>query len=374
MGICNLYMIGSREGPAYRNPTDYHALRGVVLVTVDYHSHHDPPAYLELLEGRTQSPRARRNPDGGWIYTVDDDPFGNEWSWGPRFEDIDENLADMDRAGIDVSVLSPAPVGGELAATDIGFAKEGLGLLNQELAAVQAEHPTRFRALAMLPLQDTDSSIELLDTAVTDLGMAGVCIPVNLQGASIAPARLIPLYKRMEELGVPIVLHPSLRSTVFESSIKPSSGSVGRLFEVGLAWVYDTSMAVLSLISSGVFDECPELKVLHPHTGGVIPFITGRIRGALSVPKTMQEYTLERSVDEYLNTNVYVDIAAGSSPDMLALAVDTYGADHILFGSDYPFFPRSKYDELLDELDDELAEGIRSNTLPGIEVAVGEQR
>ena len=339
-------------------------------MTVDYHSHYNPPAYLELLERRTHSPRSERNPDGGWIYTVDEDPFGNQWTWGPLFEDIDENMADMDRAGVEVSVLSAAPVGGELTATDIEFAKAGLELLNQELAAVQAAHPTRFRALAMLPLQDTDASIELLDTAVTELGMTGVCIPVNLQGASIAPSRLLPLYKRIEELRVPIVLHPSLRSTVFDSSIKRSMGSVGgRVFEVGLAWVYDTSVAVLSLISNGVFDQCPELRVLHPHTGGVIPFITGRIRGALSVPRTMREYTLERSVDEYLSTNVYVDIAAGASPAMLALAVETYGPDHILFGSDYPFFPRSKYRELLDLLDDELAAQIRANRLPGIEFA-----
>jgi aminocarboxymuconate-semialdehyde decarboxylase len=342
---------------------------------VDHHAHWNPPAYLELIRDRDGTPRAELAPDGTWLYTVDEDPFGNLWTWGPSFQDLEENIADMDRNGVEVSLLSAGAVGGDLTTCEIDFAKEACGLLNEEVAAAQARHPERLRGLAMLPLQDTDAAIELLDRAIEELGMAGVCIATNLGGASIAPPHLTPLYRRIEELAVPIVLHPTFRSTVFASSIKGSSeGSVGgRIVDVSLGWVYDTSLAVMTLICNGIFDECPHLTVLHPHTGGVIPFITGRVRAALTVPRTSKEFTLERSIDEYLRTNVYVDFASGSSPTMIELAVQTYGSGHVLFGSDYPFVPRGGYDAILGGLEKNLATEIMSNRLPGIELpAIGE--
>jgi aminocarboxymuconate-semialdehyde decarboxylase len=337
---------------------------------VDYHAHWNPPAYVEFLEGREKAPRVEPGPDGGWIYTIDDVPFANQWRWGASFQDLDESIADMDQAGVGVSVLSPALFGGEPTSRDLGFAREALGLLNEEMAAAQSTYPSRLRALAMLPLQDTDASIEMLDRCVGELGMAGVCITSNLEGTSIAPKRLMPLYERIEELGVPIVLHPSFRSTAFASSLLPSTegGAGARLLDISLGWVYDSSLAVMSLICNGVFDECPGLSVLHPHAGGVIPYLKGRITAATAVSRKLNDFTLERSVDEYLATNVYVDFAAGSSPGMLDLAVETYGSDHLLFGSDFPFIPRGNYHELLDRLDSSLADEIRSNRLPGIPV------
>jgi predicted TIM-barrel fold metal-dependent hydrolase len=336
-------------------------------VLVDHHAHWFPPAYLEMIEGRIEPPFAVRDGEGGWTYTLDDDPVGGRWNYPPRFTDLDQNLDDMDAGGVQTTVFSPV-VMGDVTGRDLAFAKEALGVIHRELAAAQAKHPDRIRAMAMLPLQDTDAAIEVLETAVGDLGMVGVCIGSNLQGASIAPPRLLPLYRRIEELDVPILLHPAMRSTAFDASIKPSSegSSGGRVADVGLGWVYDTSLAALSLIFNGVLDRCPRLQIIHPHTGGVIPFITGRIDAALMVPATRKEFTLERSVPEYLRSNFYIDFASGSSPTMLELGLQTYGPSRILFGSDFPFHGRAHYQDLLAQLDDHLAAEIRSNRVPNL--------
>ena len=335
---------------------------------VDYHAHWYPPAFLESIEDRQEPPRAVRTGDGGWRYTVDSDPLGSEWDFPRRFQDLEVNIADMDAAGVDVSVISPT-VPGDVSMLELGRAREALEILHSEFARAQGEHPDRLRCLAMLPLQSASASIEVLNRAIEDLGLAGVCINTNVAGNSIALPELLPVYERIEELGVPIFLHPANRSTIFHQ-VKQADGeesSGGRLSEVVLAWMYDTSLAALSLIFNGVLDKCPALNVVHPHVGGVIPYLTGRIDVAVRFHQ--KEVSLERPVGEYLATNFYTDIASGPTPLMLELGAQAYGRSHVLLGSDYPFiFPRTRCTGLLDQLEESFANEIRTNRLPGLEL------
>lgn len=334
---------------------------------VDHHVHWYPPAFIETLVGRDRFPRAERAEDGGYIYEFDEEPLGSRWSFARRFFDLDYQLADMDEHGVDVSVLTPT-VMGDVTRLELSEARETLDLLNEEYSRAQREHPGRLRALAMLPLQDTSAALETLDHAIADLGLAGVCINTNVAGHSLGSDELLPVYRRIEELGVPIVLHPANRSLVFPTVKNAQAGRVG---EIGLGWVFETSLAALSLIYSGTLDECPNLTILHPHTGGVIPFLKGRLEVTSAFHS--KELQLARPVGEYLRDQFYADPASGSNPHMIALAIETYGIDHIVWGSDSPFLSRAPIHELLNKLDNTQADQIRSNVLPGLDLATSSQ-
>ena len=220
---------------------------------------------------------------------------------------------------------SPAPnMVADVSRLGTSEACEITQLLNQETGRFQREHPDRIIGLAMLPMQDAGAAIETLDDAILKQGLRGVCVHSNIAGGPIATPETLPIYRRMDELGVPLVLHPANMSMMFDRGLH-------RGIDVGLTWMWETSAAALSLIVGGVLDECPSLTVLHPHLGGVIPYVVGRVATVFgNLAKT------SRPLAEYLRERFYVDVAV-KTPGAFGLAIDTYGLERVLFATDFPF-------------------------------------
>jgi aminocarboxymuconate-semialdehyde decarboxylase len=178
-------------------------------------------------------------------------------------------------------------------------------------------------------MQDVAAAIETLDEAILSLGLRGVCVLSNIAGTPIGTAETLPIYRRIDELGVPLLLHPANTSMAFELGLPWG-------IEVGLTWMWDTSAAALSLIFAGILDECPNLTVLHPHLGGTIPYVIGRINAFMETWGRTAPTALAHPVSHYLRERFYTDIAV-RTPGALAPAIETYGIDHVLFASDFPF-------------------------------------
>jgi predicted TIM-barrel fold metal-dependent hydrolase len=294
------------------------------MTVVDYQCHWYPESYFELVRGRDRYPRVDLV-DGLWRF---DPAAGVSWSFSPETLSIENYFARLDAAGIDVGVASPNMVA-DVTRLEVSEAREITELLNSETAKTQREHADRFIGLAVLPMQDVAAAVETLDEAILKLGLRGVCVLSNIAGRPICTAETLPIYKRIDELGVPLVLHPANTSMAFDLGL-----SWG--IEVGLTWMWDTSAAALSLIFGGALDECPTLTVLHPHLGGMIPYVIGRIDWFMNNWGRVVPTALSQPVADYLRQRYYVDIA-GRTPGALALAIETYGIDRVLFASDFPF-------------------------------------
>ncbi len=174
----------------------------------------------------------------------------------------------MDAAGID-TVVASSVIAGDVTSFELGEARAMAELLNEEIGATQHAYPDRFRGLAVLPAQDTGAAIEVLDDAIGRLGLFGVLLHSNRDGGSIADPELWPLYERIAELDVPLFLHPTrafAEERVTAYSLEPP-----------LSYMFDTTVAAMSLIVSGVLDALPDLKVVHPHFGGTLPYLVDRI-------------------------------------------------------------------------------------------------
>jgi predicted TIM-barrel fold metal-dependent hydrolase len=291
---------------------------------VDYQTHWYPESYFVSILGRSAYPRAERLGDGA--YFLEMRPGGWRYEIPRVFVDLDTQLADADTHGIDVMVSSPSIVG-EVGDLDLGEAKEVVAHLNEESARAQREHPDRFVGTAMLTIQDVEASIEALDRAV-ELGLTAVCMLSNSAGRPIATDETLPLYERIEAHGLPIVLHPANHTLAAPSGVDLVS-------EVGVGWMSDTTSAALSLISSGTLDACPGLRILHPHVGGVVPFILGRLKIILPMWAGRE---IEHPLEHYLRTNFFVDSVC-QTPGALQLGIDCYGLDRVVFASDYPWTP-----------------------------------
>ena len=115
--------------------------------------------------------------------------------------------------------------------------------------------------------------------------------------------------------------------------------------EVTFGWMFDSTVAAMSLTLNGILDDFPSLQVVHPHYGGILPYLRGRIRDGM---EDLWSPEIKRPVEDYLRTNFYTDIAS-RSPENIQMIFDTYGTDRVLFSSDYPWQKIPNYLELARE-------------------------
>jgi aminocarboxymuconate-semialdehyde decarboxylase len=313
-------------------------------VIVDHQAHWLPPASLEVLARRSRLPRAERAGDG-WLLQITD---GGRLPVGPAFTDLDAQLELAASLDIDVLVLSPPPLG-ECQHLPGSEAAELLQSVNAELAVAQRANPGRVVGLAMLPMQDPESAVAVLDDAVA-LGLRGVCMLSSIEGRPVATDETLPVFRRLDELGVPLVLHPAVRSQTYEPGAPPS------VAEGGIGWMAHTALAAFNLIESGTLDACPSLSVLHPHLGGVLPYVLGRV-------ERIQSERAPLAIGDYLRRRFFTDTVS-RTPGAIRLALETYGPNRVLFGSDHPFEQMAWMKQFV--IDEGVADPVFSNVLPGL--------
>ena len=317
---------------------------------VDSHFHWWPRSIFEALCSRTGYPRAERDGHGGYRYYR---AAGCTYvlSIWPAWFDLDEQFAYMDATGHDVAAFgSIGPFSVHFSDLPLSEGREAAIAWNEEMAAMTRTHPGRFWASAAVPLVDTDIAVAVLDDAVHRLGLKGVNLPGSIgDDPNIDAARLEPFYARVEELGLPLFLHPT--DAVFADALEGYGGalhlSIGRVIEV--------SVAASRLIFSGIMERHPNLKIVMSHTGGALPYQAGRLdkngRGA-NLPEPPSTY-LKR---------MYTDTV---SPHTLGMkfAIEFFGANHVIYGSDYPCWDPVAALAFLDAVG--LSDADRENVLGG---------
>jgi aminocarboxymuconate-semialdehyde decarboxylase len=174
--------------------------------------------------------------------------------------------------------------------------------------------------------------------------LRGVYLHASIEGSAPVDQSLFPIYEAAERLNLPLVLHPVLRA-----GPRPAWRTVR--VEVGFGWLEQTSLAALGLVEGGVLDAYPSLKILHPHLGGVLPYLAGRLE---RMPGRADDFRAA------MRRNFWAD-AVSQTAGALALAVGFYGADRIVFATDYPFLPMSLAIEYLSDQPE-----IMANVMPGL--------
>jgi predicted TIM-barrel fold metal-dependent hydrolase len=285
---------------------------------IDCQSHLYVPELLKVMEQRTASPRAyRQGPD---LYVQ-----VNQWIRRvlPKHTNVDAKVADMDAAQIRTTMLSINDPGPELFGAD---GPKVARLAHDFIADVMRAHPSRFYGLATLPLQNMEASLTELDRCVDKLGFRGILLYSNLDGSWPDEPRFRPLFRRAEQIGVPILLHPACPTTFEQTKGYEMAATLGLMF--------DTSIALTRIILAGMLDEFPKLNLVCPHVGGTVPYLIGRMDHQTQVLKRGAEH-IRRPPSEYLRS-IWLD-AVSSLPQAIKYGCDFVGVDRMLFSSDHPW-------------------------------------
>jgi predicted TIM-barrel fold metal-dependent hydrolase len=244
-----------------------------------------------------------------------------------------KRIAEMDAAGIDMQVLSLNSPGVEQAEADeaVSVARES----NDFLADAVKSNPTRFAALASLPIQAPDKAAEELDRRVRQQGFKGALINGHTRGRYLDDKVFAPILERAEALNVPIYVHPTRPpEPVVKASYSGFSPAVeAQLAIAGWGWHIETAVHVIRLMLGGVFDRHPKLQVVVGHLGEGLPFMLPRLER--SMPKDLTK--LERPLSAYLRENVHYTFGGFNFPATFLNLLLEVGADRIMFSVDYPY-------------------------------------
>lgn len=184
---------------------------------------------------------------------------------------------------------------------------------NEELSNLVDQHPGKFAgAVAILPMNNIEAACKVISSIKDDENLVGAQIFTRHLGKSIANKEFRPVLAQAAKLHVPLWIHP-----IFDAR-KPDNNLV-------FSWEYELSQAMLQLVQSDLFQDYPNLKIIIHHAGAMVPFFSGRIDHILD-EKHAQDFK-----------KFYVDTAILGNTQALKLAIDYYGIDHVLFGTDAPF-------------------------------------
>jgi aminocarboxymuconate-semialdehyde decarboxylase len=303
---------------------------------IDCHFHWWPREILEQICTRGNYPRADRNNRGGYNYLGEAGrPSVNSWA---EWFDLDGQLQHMDGLGHEVGVVcSLGPLSIYFSDLPPEEGRDAAMTWNQAMAAAQRKYPGRVWATAAVPLTDTTIALDVLNHAVNELGLIGANIPGSVgRDTRIDAERLEPLYARIEQLGIPLFLHPT--DAVFGEDLKGYNGAL----QLSLGRVIEVSVAASRLIFSGLMERHPELKIVMSHTGGALPYQSGRM------DKNGKHAGLARSPSTYIR-RMYTDTVSPHSMGM-KFAIEYYGIDHVMYGSDYPCWDPATALALIDEI------------------------
>jgi 6-methylsalicylate decarboxylase len=276
---------------------------------IDVHHHFLPPRYLEWLASKDVTEGSGRK--GGFP------------EWSPE-----KSLSLMDSSGIQKAILSISTPGISLTADPSGYAemKSAARMVNEEGARIAEKYPDRFGFLATLPMPDVAASIEEACFAIDHLGASGVILMANYHGRYIADSADEPLLEELNKRKAVILIHPSELPAAPAPDVPPYAAD----------FLLDTSRAAYRFVANGLIQKFPDLRVILAHAGGFIPFAAYRLAASVSfqagrpLPEVIEDFQ-----------SFYFDTALSSSPSSLPSLMAFARANHVLYGSDFPFVPES---------------------------------
>ena len=286
---------------------------------VDFHNHFYPSAYLKACEAGDSKVVVERDAEGQLLIVHK----GDYNIVVPGHYDPEARLADMDAAGVDLQILTLTTPGVHIEERSRGI--ELARLVNDEFAELNGRYPSRFTALAALPLQDPIAAAAELERSVTQLGLPGGTIFTNINGRTMDEAHFLPVLEKAVELDVPLFMHPTI-------PVHIDALDAYRLVAL-IGFTQETTIAASRMVFSGLFERLPQLKIVLSHLGGHLPFIAERLAlGHRVYPECRTELSqspLDTFKQFYMDTIPY-------APQATQVAIQFAGADKLLLGSDYP--------------------------------------
>ena len=289
---------------------------------IDTHTHFVPDSIPQQAGRNPLWPSIERKGADGAAVMVDGKVFRmiNSRNWDAR-----RRIDDMSADDVDVQVVSPMP---ELLSHWFPAADADAlcRYINEGIAELCNANPKKFIGIGMAPMQDASLAIKRLEE-IKSLGLRGIEIGSHINGIPLGDIRLHEFYAAAEQADLMVMVHPLHPLGLDRMGGRPELAAVA-------AFPLETAFAAISLMTNGVSERFPKLRILLSHGGGALPWILPRLRHARTVGPPLDRL-FPRDPGEmvksfYYDTILYDDVA-------LDYLVTKVGKERLVVGSDYPF-------------------------------------
>jgi 6-methylsalicylate decarboxylase len=273
---------------------------------IDVHAHYWTDDYLDMVAelGRTDTGTQRGTGAGGGA-------------------ELDARLRLMDRAGVEMQVLSAAPQlpygSGPLQA------QTAARFVNDQYAELVSRHHDRFRAFAATPMPHIEESIGEVGRALDELGMVGVVMNTTVLGQALADPRFEPVFAELDRRKAMLYLHPA-----------GNSACTPLIKDFSLTWIVgapvEDTVSTMQLITRGIPSRYPNIKIINSHLGGALPMLLQRADN-----QYLWEYPDTPELPSAAARRMWYDTVGHGHVPALRCAVESFGADRLLLGTDFPY-------------------------------------
>ena len=297
---------------------------------IDVHHHILPPDYVAAVGDDRIGPLilAGRTPE-----------------WTPEM-----SVEAMDRHGITTAVTSISAPG--LWFGDDEESVRLARLCNEYAAGIRRDHPGRFGVFASLPLPDVDASLAEIEYALNTLEADGIGLLTSYGDRYPGDPAFAPVFDELDRRGAVVYFHPTNA---------PCSQCLPEIPAATLDFPFDTTRAVVSLLYSGTFARCRNIRFVFSHAGGTVPFLAERI-ARLGARPGFKEKVPNGVLPEL--ERLYYDTALSANWLAFRSLLELVTPDKVLFGSDYPFAPEATMAATVKGL---IELGLEPEVLQGIE-------
>ena len=297
---------------------------------IDFETHYYPKEFISKLKERSDYPRFTTDANGDLVLEYEQKVKIPRQKLMAKFTDRQTRLSDMAAAGIDLQVLS-IPLPG-VDRMDPKSAVETCREANNGIAEFCENNADKFVGFALIPVQAGEEAIEELRRSANDLGLKGVYVHSNTNGGYLDSKDYREVLKAACKLNIPVFVHPTIPFIHDNMEIHRLATTFG--LQV------DLSLSLLRLILDAGLEDNPDVKLIVSHLGSTLPFISNRMDDEFEFARA-PETKISKKPSEYIR-RLYVDtVTMDSRP--LEFAMNYFGSDHMVFGSDYPFWDSSKH-------------------------------
>ena len=289
---------------------------------IDVHTHCLTEAWFRLLQ-QHGGPRYTVTSVSGGLRAIhlDGAPFMTPV---PAMFDYDLRLRTMNDVGVDVCVLSLTCPNCYWGGPEVSL--EAARIMNDDMTAARTAHPDRLRWFASLPWQYPELALPELGRACA-AGASGVMVLANIDGRPLTDPGFAGIWGAIDARGLPVLVHPTAPPGVRDMDM------VRFQLTASIGFTFDTSLAIARMIYDGFFDRYRKLRIIASHGGGALPYLVSRMDQCYdNIPACREKISVRPS--EYL-PRIFAD-AVVFAPEVLDLCVKVFGADNVMYGSDYP--------------------------------------
>jgi predicted TIM-barrel fold metal-dependent hydrolase len=268
---------------------------------IDVHHHLSPPSYIQAAVSNNFGDGLLR----GWM--------------------VEKSLADMDQAGIAVSMLSVTQPGVNFTSGEA--ARKLVRECNEYNAKLISDHPGRFGGWAMLPLTDTEGSLKEIAYALDTLKLDGIGLMTNYRDKWLGHPSFLPVMEELNRRKCVVYTHPSTADCCV--NLLPNEPPT--LVE----WGTDTTRTIGDIVFSGNAQKFRDIKWIFSHAGGTMPFLIERFIRQPIIEAKYKEMVPDGTLAEL--TRFYYDTAQTSNKASMSALTAIIPTSQIVFGTDFPY-------------------------------------